>query len=96
MTRILNLFYWSFSGDIEEFPGIDPIPAYATQIDQTTNEIKINLTANNKQKGNSFTKPLSKSDDANENIVVIIGSGALRLKSIRSIFKSLKRSLGFY
>lgn len=64
------------TGDIEEFPGIDPIPAYATQIDQTTNEIKINLTANNKQKGNSFTKPLSKSDDANENIVVIIGSGA--------------------
>jgi len=75
-------------GDIEEFPGLDPIPAYPIQIDQTTNEVKINITPKNKQKGNDVIKPLCKSDDANEDIVLIIGSG--------HIYLSISQNLSFF
>lgn len=87
---ILNWWYTLLAGDIEEFPGLDPIPAYSTQIDQITHEVKINMTAKNKLKGNGFIKPLCKSDDANEDIVVIIGSGYIYVLNQFNIFLDYK------
>ncbi|KAI9561897.1 hypothetical protein GHT06_012859 [Daphnia sinensis] len=66
----------SKTGDIEEFPALDPIPVYPVNIDPTTNEVKVTLKNNSHLNNQGATKKLCKASEDNSEIVVIIGSGA--------------------
>ena len=71
---LLTYISYYYPGDIEEFPALNPIPTYRAKIDQITNEVKITLSSQLMKQNNIF-RPLCKSDDSNQDIVVIIGSG---------------------
>lgn len=66
----------SKTGDIEEFPALDPIPVYPVNIDPTTNEVKVTLRNNSHLSSQNATKTLCKASEDNSEYVVIIGSGA--------------------
>lgn len=63
-------------GDIEEFPGLDPIPVYPVKVDPTTGEVEVTIKKNQMlSKNHGIQKPLCKASAENKEIVVIIGSG---------------------
>ncbi|XP_046442714.1 apoptosis-inducing factor 3-like isoform X2 [Daphnia pulex] len=64
----------SKTGDIEEFPALDPIPVYTVNVDPNTNEVKVKI--NNKTSNESTHKPLCKTSKDSNEVVLIIGSGA--------------------
>nr|CAH0112337.1 unnamed protein product [Daphnia galeata] len=66
----------SKTGDIEEFPALDPIPVYPVNIDPNTNEVKVTIKANNGTNNQVTQKPLCKASQDSNEIVLIIGSGA--------------------
>lgn len=62
------------TGDIEEFPALDPIASYPVRVEVATGEVKVSLSVGSGER--PAAKALCRRNRTNTDSVVIIGSGA--------------------
>lgn len=74
LSKTLTTSHVKRTGDIEEFPALDPIASYPVRVEVATGEVKVSLSVGSGER--PAAKALCRRNRTNTDSVVIIGSGA--------------------